>query len=193
MTVFRFKLCCDTITILQKNLFIIPLLCCLIHLNAQDRSKITLRIEPGALIATASENLSILLNVEPKIKISDHSVIGMRFGAALNAHKYNNIDPEKFFISDDDNAIMSLVPTYDYFFNQQQYRPYLGIGIGYYIFSYSDVFQVGAAGRLEGQVKNQVGGMLRAGFEGGKTRIGLEYNLVPNYYWGRKRNFLKII
>ncbi len=32
---------------------------------------------------------------------------------------------------------------------------------------------------MEGSVNNQVGFLLRGGFELGKTRLGLEYNFIP--------------
>lgn len=150
------------------------------NLHAQEESNIKFRIEPGVLALTASDNLGLLLNVEPRINISENSAIGLRFGVALNSQKYKNNDSSQFYIEDqNDNGIVSFTPTYDYYLNDDNYRPYLGLGIGYYLFGYTDVFRIGMPGALEGNVSNQLGFLLRGGFESGRTRFGLEYNFIP--------------
>mgnify|MGYP003625687958 FL=1 len=104
----------------------------------------------------------------------------MRFGVVLNAQKINNNSFE-FFINDEaDNAVISFAPTFDYYLNKDKYRPYLGIGLGYYLFSYVDVSRRnGSAEVLKGSMNNKLGFLLRAGFESGNTRVGLEYNFIP--------------
>ena len=74
--------------VFQSNLFyilkgiflLVATLFCFINLNAQ----VTLRIEPGILLETDSDNLGLLLNIEPKVKASEHIVIGLRFGIVTN-------------------------------------------------------------------------------------------------------------
>ncbi|MEB3345758.1 hypothetical protein U6A24_09815 [Aquimarina gracilis] len=74
---------------------------------------------------------------------------------------------------------MSFVPTFDYYFNESYYRPYAGIGLGYYIFNNIDVSdQNGSSNGLEGSVNNQLGFLVRGGLELGNTRLGLEYNFI---------------
>ncbi|MBG6133745.1 outer membrane protein W [Aquimarina sp. EL_43] len=164
----------------KQKLVLITLVFCLFNLNAQEKSNITFRIEPGILLFSESGNLELLLNVEPKIKISENKVIGLRFGVALNSQKFENNDSAQFNIDDQsDNAVISFVPTFDYYLNENNYRPYVGLGVGYYLLSYIDVSPVGSADVLEGSVNNQIGFLLRGGFEFGKTRLGLEYNLIP--------------
>jgi len=115
-------------TTLKKKLSLITLLFCLLNLNAQ----ITLRIEPGVLIANNSNNLGLLLNIEPKVKISENTVIGLRSGIALNSQKFENIDRSQFLIDNlDDYGVASFIPTFDYYLNENKYRPYIGLGFGY--------------------------------------------------------------
>ncbi len=180
MNVFQLKLFCNKSAILKKKLFLIPLLFCLFHLNAQEESNLSWRIEPGLLLFSESENLGLLLNVESNIKISDNKVIGLRFGVALNSQKFKNIDSSQFFINKEhDNAVISFVPTFDYYLNDEKYRPYIGLGIGYYLLNYIDVYRYGSSKLLEGDVNDQAGFLLRAGFEFGNKRLGLEYNFIP--------------
>ena len=165
---------------LKKNLILTTLLFCLFNLNAQEENSLTLRIEPGFLLYSDSENLGLLLNIEPKIKSSENTVIGLRFGVALNSQKFKNIDSSQFFIDDqNDNAVISFVPTFDYYLNENNYCLYIGIGLGYYLWSYIDVSRRnGSVDVLEGSVNDQVGFLLRGGFELGNTRLGLEYNFI---------------
>ncbi len=147
------------------------------HLTAQ----VKLRIEPGILLKTASENIGLMLNVEPKIEISYNSVIGLRFGISVNSQKFETNDGSQFFIDEqNDNAVISFVSTFDHYLNENYNRPYLGLGIGYYLLSPIDVSFAGSQNILEGTVKNQLGLLLRGGLELGKTRLGLEYNFIPN-------------
>lgn len=162
----------------HKSLFLIPLLFCLLNLNAQ----VILRIEPGILIENHSENLGLLLNIEPNVQISKNKVIGLRFGMALNSQKFENIDSSQFLIDNlDDYGVVSFIPTFDYYLNNKNYRPYIGLGLGYYLF-FDDIDVLtpnGSVEVLKGSAKNQVGLLLRGGLEIGKTRYGLEYNLIP--------------
>jgi hypothetical protein len=150
---------------------------CLLNLNAQ----VILRIEPGVLLETDSENIGLLLNIEPKVKFSENIIIGLRFGIAVNPQKFKIEDSSQFFIDDlDDNGIISFVPTFDYYLNKNNYRPYVGLGLGYYLFNNIDVStRNGSVKVLEGSVNNQLGFLLRGGLEIGNTRCGLEYNFIP--------------
>ncbi|WP_430410394.1 hypothetical protein [Kordia sp.] len=160
---------------LKKKLLLITLLFGFYNLNAQ----VKFRIEPGFLLKTESENLGLMFNIEPNIEISNNCVIGLRFGLALNPQKIENNDSSQFFIDDEnDNAVLSFMPTFDYYLNENHIRPYLGLGLGYYLFS-SEEIAISSGDVTEGNVNNQLGLLLRGGFEWRKTKIGLEYNFIP--------------
>jgi len=148
---------------------------------SQINAQVKFRIEPGLLLKTESENIGVLCNLEPHIAISKNNVIGLRFGVALNAQKFEtNTDPQFFFDQENDNAVISFVSTFDHYLNEQYHRPYLGMGIGYYVLSTVDVFaNPGSQNVQEGTIKNQLGLLLRGGLESGSTRLGLEYNFIP--------------
>ncbi len=147
----------------------------LFNINAQ----VQLKIEPGVLLNTESENLGLMLNVEPFIEISSNKVIGLRFGLALNPQRFETNDSSQFFFDDvNDNAILSFMPTFDHYFNENYTRPYLGMGFGYYVFSSVDIANP-SGGITEARIDNQLGFLLRGGVHWGKTKFGLEYNFIP--------------
>lgn len=162
----------------KKLLFCIILLVGLTKANAQ----VKLRIEPGILLGTDSDNLGLLFNVEPKIKSSENTIIGLRFGLSVNSQKFNINDTARFFIdNENDNAVISFTPTFDYYFTENFNRPYIGLGLGYYILSTIDVSDLSNTSEIqEGNINNQLGFLLRGGLELGNTRFGLEYNLIPS-------------
>ncbi len=164
---------------LKKKLALVFLLFSLFNLNAQETSNITLRITPGVLINSHSENLGLFLHVEPKIKISENAVIGLRFGLILNSQKFEINESSPFNINKEhDNAVVSFVPTYDYYLNKNNIRPYVGLGIGYYLVSEIPIANP-SQGVSDGNVNNQIGGLLRTGVELGKIRFEIEYNFIP--------------
>lgn len=164
---------------LKNKLALITLLFCVVNLNAQEKSNLTLRIEPGFLLLSKSENLGLLINFEPNIEISVNARIGLRFGLALNSQRFENNNSSRLFIDErNDNAIISFMPTYDHYLSYHNFRPYVGIGVGYHVVS-QVVIENPSEGVSDGSVKNQIGFLLRGGFELGKTRLGLEYNFSP--------------
>ncbi len=177
MKLFQLEFFYNKDTTLKEKLFRIIVLLCLFNLNAQ----VKLRIEPGVLLETDSENLGILLNIEPKVKFSENTIIGLRLGIAVNPQKFKIDNSAQFFIDDlDDNGIISFVPTFDYYLNENNYRPYIGLGLGYYLFNDIDISSRNDSVEiLRGSVNNQVGFLLRGGLELGNTRFGLEYNFIP--------------
>lgn len=180
MNIFQLRLSCIKRLILKKNLLPIVLLFCLCHLNAQEKDNIRLGIEAGGLPISASENVGLFLNVEPKLEVSKNTFIGLRIGIVINAHSIENYDNSQYGIDGiSDNGGISLVPTIDYYLNENNFRPYLGVGVGPYLLTnYLDVFAYGSQRGFEVYVKNQLGFLLRGGWESDKLRLGLEYNFI---------------
>ena len=181
---------------LKTIILLIILLSCLFNLSAQEESNIKLKIETGTLWDWVEGKIFIsgpFLNLEPKLKTSKNTFIGLRVGFALNTQKILASDSRQFFTNNnsDNNGIISLVPTFDYYFIKNNFRPYFGLGIGYYFLTTSKKgFVVGAASNvLELSVKNQIGFLLRGGFNLHKLEIGrfdlskfiigLEFNFIP--------------
>ncbi len=175
MKIFKLQFFAKRYISLKKLLLLITLLFGLFNLNAQ----VKLKMEIGFLQKTQSENLGLSFNAEPNITISEKGVIGLRFGIALNPQKFENNNSTPFnFDEVNDNAVISFLPTFDYYLNNNNTRPYFGLGLGYYLFS-SVIIANPSENITEGNVNNQLGFLLRGGLELGRTKLGLEYNFIP--------------
>ena len=165
---------------LKKMSLLIALCFCIFNLNAQEKNNLKLGIEAGILPLTDSENLGLFLNVEPKLKVSENIFIGLRVGIILNSQSIENHDVSQFSIDgESDNGGISLVPTFDYYLNENYFRPYLGFGLGPYLLTkYLDVFDFASQSVFEANVNNQLGFLLRGGWESNRLRLGLEYNFI---------------
>lgn len=174
----------------KKAILLTTLLFCLFNLNAQENSNVKLAVETGILpLSSGSENLAFFLNVEPKIKVSINTFIGLRFGITLNPQTFENYDLLQFNIDNkSDHALLSFVPTVDYYLNdfslnENPFRSYLGLGIGYHLLSDIDISRTiivnPSEDVFEASVKKRIGLLLRGGLESNKLRFGLEYSLIP--------------
>ena len=99
--------------------------------------------------------------MEPKYNLTDNSNIGLRLGTAASV-----TDSEV-------GANLSVLGTYDYYFNKgtSSAAPFIGVGLGAYI--------LGETEGKSGSLGSQFGGMIRGGVELGKFRLALEYNIIP--------------
>jgi hypothetical protein len=130
----------------------------------------------------------LLFAIEPKYAfISDQLSFGLRLEAAILTPPEDTSD----ISTQQSQANISGLLTGDYYFNNNDLRPFLGGGFGLY----SMVNQTGKdEGALlpNGDFSNRLGFMLRGGFEWVHLRTGLEYNFVrsntgeANGYFGIK-------
>jgi len=177
----------------MKTIFLfIIFLFCVFNLNAQKESNIKLKIEAGVLWSSKSNNRGYpglsgtFLRVEPKLRTSKNTIIGMRIGVSGNYHIIRDYDTQ-FYVDNLDldgnagNDLISFVPTFDYYFIQNNMRPYIGIGVGHYFLCTNTLVSRGAIGNEEVKVSvnNQIGAIFRGGFDVGKLIVGLEYNFIP--------------
>ncbi len=146
--------------------------------HAQKEGKFRVGLDLGYTVPSNGGG-GILVSLEPKYNINDNMNVGLRIGAAAMIRDLNT-DGEYTTVKVSANG--SYVGTYDYYFNNsgKSFVPYLGGGLGFYSIanvefddanSDSDDAALDATGKL--------GGLIRGGFEWGKFRMGLEYNLVP--------------
>jgi len=195
MNIFQLKLFgfYNKSTLQKTILLLIIILFCLFNLSAQKESNIKLKVATGLnwKPEVGDLNLSgLLLGLEPKLKISKNTFIGLRIQATENyqtTEKYkpppfftnNNIRPNLFEATDDTQ--ISFVPTFDYYFSENDFRPYLGGGIGYFMLVLPDgiLNERPLPGLPETSVDDQVVFLIRGGLEVGKLSVELQFNYVP--------------
>lgn len=169
----------------KKVLLLAIATCFLFSSYAQLNDNFKLGVEMGILDLSNSEKLGLFLNIEPKLKVSKNAFMGLRIAASINSDAIQNYDSLQYRIqAEGDNGILSLIPTYDYYWELNNYRPYVGAGIGFYLFGTNmEVFKFPTKNPSEDKqiisIDNKIGILLRAGIEFRKTRIGLEYNYMP--------------
>lgn len=200
MKIFHLESFCNKSLLLKKILLLVISFLCLFKLSAQKENNLKLKIETGILWTSKSANPGFpwfngfFLRVEPKLKTSKRTFIGLRIGVSENEkienyiplqfYSYNNPDNGLIQFTNPDNGIISIVPTIDYYFIENKLHPYFGGGVGYYFLTnFTEVTQTGIANpsetALEVSVKNRIGILLRGGLNIGKFIVGLEFNYIP--------------
>ncbi|RBN48960.1 porin family protein [Flavobacterium psychrolimnae] len=120
----------------------------------------------------------VMFSLEPKYNIKDNMNVGLRIGIAAIVRDINdsgNTTSAKVA------ANGSYVATYDYYFNGagKSFVPYIGAGAGYYSIANVEFDDTDNSDNVMVDATGKMGGLVRGGFEWGKFRMGLEYNLVP--------------
>jgi hypothetical protein len=120
----------------------------------------------------------VLFSLEPKYNIKDNMNVGLRIGIAAIVRDINDSGATT---SAKVAANGSYVATYDYYFNGagKSFVPYIGAGAGYYSIANVEFDDTDNSDNVMVDATGKMGGLVRGGFEWGKFRMGLEYNLVP--------------
>jgi hypothetical protein len=129
-----------------------------------------------------------LFAIEPKYAfLGDQLSFGLRLEAAI----LTPVEDTSDISSQQSQANVSSLLTGDYYFNNNDLRPFLGGGFGLYSV-------VNQTGKDEGALlpnadfSNRFGFMLRGGFEWGHLRTGLEYNFVSSNSSAAKYSYFGI-
>lgn len=144
--------------------------------NAQNEDGFRVGLDLGAVPTNGGGG--VLLSLEPKYNIKDNMNVGLRIGVAAIVRDINDSGATT---SAEVAANGSYVATYDYYFNSagKSFVPYIGAGAGYYSIANVEVDDTNNNNDFTVDATGKMGGLIRGGFEWGKFRMGLEYNLVP--------------
>jgi outer membrane protein X len=146
---------------------------------SQEEGKFRVGLDLGYTVPSNGGG-GILFSLEPKYNLKDNMNVGLRIGAAAMVRDVNTDGGGTTSAKISANG--SYVGTYDYYFNKSgsSFVPYIGGGAGYYSIAnveFDDVDESSSNAALDASGK--MGGLIRGGFEWGKFRMGIEYNLVP--------------
>jgi hypothetical protein len=127
-----------------------------------------------------------LFAVEPKYAITDKFALGLRMELASMARVLTTNTGNE--ITGEGQGNGSFLLTGDYLFNTNNFRPFIGVGAGYYSLASVD---------LESDYTNQTipsaskfGFMIRGGFETKHFRFGIEYNGVGSTDFSENNNYI---
>lgn len=135
-------------------------------------------------------------SLEPKYAVLEQLSVGLRLQVAATGRADESGDLEEV------KANASYAAMGDYYFTNTRFRPFAGLGAGYFQVAGLSV----ASDNESVSVDGKFGGVLRGGFEFGHLRAEAEYNLigasqafdfttgqktekVQNRYWGIKLGF----
>ena len=127
-----------------------------------------------AMPSGSGSKAGVLFAVEPKYAVNNNIAMGLRFEGAVMARAAISEANNEF--TADVKASGSYVLTGDYYFNNNSFRPFAGLGAGLYTIA-------AAYGESNGEVvelasTNKFGALSRVGFEAGHFRMAIEYNVV---------------
>lgn len=150
----------------------------LVFITGYSQKEGGFRVGLDAGFVPSSGGGGALFSVEPKYNIADNMNIGLRMGVAAKVKNFNFSDSST---STKGSASNSYVATFDYYFksSEKNFVPYLGAGVGYYNIANVEFDDTDNSNDFNADASGKLGGLVRGGFEWGKFRMGLEYNLVP--------------
>lgn len=116
--------------------------------NAQNTNKVKLAIGTGLGLSSGAQDLGLIIALEPKYDINENIILGLRANASFILGKNiefndNNLNTT-FGVENRTATVYSLVPTFDYYFKKKdsKFRPFLGVGLGYYVLDDVEVFSI---------------------------------------------------
>lgn len=166
---------------MKKTLFTSVMILCAFFLHAQsdEREFKPFKVDVsvgGAIPEGSGSKGGGIFVIEPKYAIVDQFCVGLRIETAVMARAFKNSDGT--YSSADVSASGSYLATGDYYFTNTSFRPFAGGGLGVYSLASASVDNNGNTSDVASATK--FGGMIRAGFETGHFRLGIEYNVIGN-------------
>jgi hypothetical protein len=161
----------------MKKIILITTVVLLSFSYTQAQRKGAFRAGLDIAIIPATKGFGLGFTLEPKYNIKQNMSVGLRFGSS-------GIVKDIKQTSNTNSGTVSthsyVYGTYDYYFSSgTSFVPFVGGGLGYS--SNSNVMVVDLNNNNSSNTKSQGGfsGLVRAGFEAGKFRLGVEYNILP--------------
>ncbi|GAB3696633.1 hypothetical protein GCM10027592_19970 [Spirosoma flavus] len=161
--------------------YIFPLLFLLtLSAHAQEFKKFKVNLSLGyARPLSSGSTAGVLLSLEPKYGLSDNLDLGLRAELATIATAYD-VNGRDGTV--DVKAMGSYLLTGTYLFTTNNFRPYIGAGVGIYSLAGGTVVVTNGQANDNYVIvaESKFGGMLRVGFKAGHFNMGAEFNLIPN-------------
>jgi len=119
----------------------------------------------------------VLFALEPKYAVIQNISIGLRLEAAVTVSGTSLTTSDITHTTYKASASTSYLVTGDYYFKTEDFKPFVGAGLGLFTTAGLKVTSGSTGNGITGAA-TKFGGMLRAGFEYKHLRFGLEYNFV---------------
>lgn len=110
----------------------------------------------------------VIFVIEPKYAVLEQLSVGLRMEGAALANV--DLNGETGTV----RVLASYLATSDYYFTNNKFRPFGGVGTGFFRMASIDIKDT----NLQIPQSSEFGFMARAGFEYGHLRLGVEYNFL---------------
>lgn len=142
--------------------------------NAQEFKKFKVGLGIGyASAGGEGAKGGILAYLEPAYRINDALLLGLRVESALVTRGYSeSVTSVAFEVA----AIGSYTINGQYYFSNNSFRPFAGLGLG--IFSLAAI-KVDGSGAAAAEAESKFGFYPRVGFDYGHFNMSLDYNIIP--------------
>lgn len=119
----------------------------------------------------------ILWTLEPGYRVNDQILANLRIEGAVIARGSATETEASLDVA----ALGSYTLNGQYYFNNNNFRPFVGVGFGMYSLAAASM-DVNSGGGVNQQVAaaNKIGFYPRVGFDAGHFTLNLDYNIVPN-------------
>lgn len=159
---------------MKKLMVLIALLGGFSLVNAQEQGKFRVGLDVGYAFPKGGGGVSFA--IEPKYNIGSNMNVGIRWETALMGRALQIAD-SGVEIESSVSGSTAFYGTFDYYFGgDSSFAPFVGAGIGYSSLAGLEV-TVGSVTE-ESDSEGKFAGLVRAGFEWGKFRLALNYNLI---------------
>jgi outer membrane protein X len=152
------------------------------EVSAQEpnRARVGISIDAGRSFDIEKLSFGIGISIDPAYNISDHQIIGLSLGAFALA---KTIDENA--LTSEGIGLTSLMGTYDHFILQNKKLAF-SVGGGLGVFNIAHVYRSTSISSIRNNEETLFTGvkpgiMIRPGFEYGKFRLALEFNLIPSH------------
>jgi hypothetical protein len=145
--------------------------------NAQEYKKFKVGIGGGyARPGGEGAKGGILFYVEPAYRITDVISVGLRMESAVIVRGYS--DPVAAEFDLDIAGIGSYTVNGQYYFSNNNFRPFVGVGLG--LFSLAAVeYDIDGTTEVAAKAEKKIGFYPRVGFDAGHFTLSLDYNIIP--------------
>ena len=157
---------------MKKLFFAIALLLVGVSTNAQEFKPVKLGLGLG-YAAPSDGGGGIAVYLEPGYRINDQILIGLRIESAAMA---KNVGGTEASIK----ATGSYTLNGQYYFNNNQFRPFVGLGVGLFANAALETTDPSTgSGTISASAGNGIGFYPRIGFDFGHFNFIFDYNIVP--------------
>jgi hypothetical protein len=140
--------------------------------NAQEFKKFKVGIGAGYAMASGEgASGGVLWYLEPAYRIKDELSVGLRIEGAIITRGLS----ESTDLSIDVAGISSYTVNGQYYFSNNSFRPFVGVGLGMFSLAAVKVDGFGEAAASE----TKFGFYPRVGFDLGHFNVSIDYNIIP--------------